>query len=355
LSHNVQMKILVIGGTRFVGRHFVTAALARGHELTLFNRGRQPAPAEGVETIQGDRNLDLGKLAGRRWDAVLDMPGLLPRAVRASTEALRDAVDRYVYVSSVSVYADVSEPGVDEGSQTETLTQEQLDRANAIDAVEATAASYGDLYGGLKTLCEQVAEEAMPQRVLVLRPGLIVGPYDYTDRFTYWVARVARGGEVLAPGRRERHVQFIDARDLAEWTVQMIERRQTGVYNCTGVPGAVTMGEVLDECKAASSSDASFTWVDEEVLAREKVGAWSELPLWLPESEPSLKGFMYVNCDKAFAAGLTFRPLAETVKDTLAWQKTRTDQTLKAGLDPEKEQRLLEHWQSALSSVERGV
>lgn len=346
------MKVLVIGGTRFVGRHFVKAALARGHELTLFNRGRQSAPLEGVETIQGDRNLDLAKLEGRRWDAVLDMCGLLPRAVRAAAEALRDAVDVYVFVSSVSVYADVSEPGVDESSPTKTLTQEQLDRANAINPVEATAASYGDLYGGLKTLCEQAAEEVIPRRVLVLRPGLIVGPYDYTDRFTYWVARVARGGEVLAPGRRDRYVQFIDGRDFAEWTIQMIERKQTGVYNCTGVPGAVTMGQVLDECKAASDSDASFTWVDEDFLAREQVAAWSELPLWLPESEPALKGFMYVNCDRAFATGLTFRPLAETVRDTLAWQKTRGDEELKAGLDPEKERRLLQQWQSALSSVE---
>ena len=354
------MKILVIGGTRFVGRHFVKAALARGHELTLFNRGRQTPPLEGVETnvetgvetgvetIRGDRYLDLEKLEGRRWDAVLDMPGLLPRAVRASAEALRDAVDVYVFVSTVSVYADASVPGIDESSRTKTLTQEELDKANAIDPVEATAASYGDMYGGLKTLCEQAAEEVMPQRVLILRPGLIVGPYDYTDRFTYWVARVARGGEVLAPGRPQRHVQFIDGRDLAEWTLHMIEQKQTGVYNCTGVPGAVTMGQLLDECKAASGSDASFTWADEDFLAREQVAAWSELPVWLPESEPSLKGFMYVNSDRAFASGLTLRPLAETVRDTLAWQKTRAGEELKAGLDPEKERRLLQQ----LSSVE---
>ena len=340
------MKLLIIGGTRFVGRHLVTAALVRGHEVTLFNRGRQSEPLEGVETILGDRFTDLAKLEGRRWDAVIDMPGLLPSAVRASAELLRDAVGLYVFVSSVSVYADVSVPGVDENGLLETLTQEQLDRANAIDPSQATAAAYGDLYGGLKTLCEQAVEEAMPGRVLVLRPGLIAGPYDYTDRFTYWVARVARGGEVLAPGRRERHVQFIDARDLAEWTIGMIERQQTGVYNCVNAPGSVTMGEVLDECKAASGSDASFTWVDEEFLAREQVGAWRELPLWLPESEPSLNGFMYLNCDRAIAAGLTFRSVAETVRDTLAWQSTRGGGSLQAGLDPEKEQRLLKEFHS---------
>jgi nucleoside-diphosphate-sugar epimerase len=171
------MKLLVIGGTRFVGRHFVTAALARGHELTLFNRGRESAPVAGVETIQGDRHRDLAKLQGRRWDAAVDTCGLLPRAVRASAAALRDAVARYVFVSSVSVYDDVSQPGVDESSRTETLTQGQLDAANAIDPVEATAAAYGNMYGGLKALCEQAADDVMPGRVLVLRPGLIVGPY----------------------------------------------------------------------------------------------------------------------------------------------------------------------------------
>ena len=337
------MKILVIGGTRFVGRHFVTAAQARGHELTLFNRGKHDAAAfADVETIQGDRHSELHKLAGRRWDVVVDTCGLLPRAVKASAEALRDAVDLYVFVSSQSVYADVSRPGVDENSPTETLTPEQLDKANAINAATASAAAYGDLYGGLKTLCEQAAKSMMPGRVLVQRPGLIVGPYDYTDRFTYWVARVARGGEVLAPGRPERPVQFIDARDLAEWSVGMIEEKRVGVYNCNGAPGAVTMKDVLDECKAVSASDASFTWVDERFLLQHQVGAWSELPLWLPESEDSLKGFMFVSSDKAIADGLKFRSLTETIADTLSWwQSTATVEPMKAGLDPEKEQRLL--------------
>ena len=337
------MKLLVIGGTRFVGRHFVAAAQARGHELTLFNRGRHdPAAFAGVETIQCDRHSELHKLAGRRWDVVVDTCGLLPRAVRASAEALRDAVDVYIFVSSQSVYADVSHPGVDENSPTETLSNEQLDKANAINAATASAAAYGDLYGGLKTLCEEAAEAAMPGRVLVQRPGLIVGPYDYTDRFTYWVARVARGGEVLAPGRPERPVQFIDARDLADWSVKMIEEKRVGTYNCNGVAGAVTMKDVLDECKAVSASNATFAWVDEDFLLQHQVGAWSELPLWLPESEESLKGFMFVSSDKAIAAGLKFRSLTETIADTLAWwQSESAIEPMKAGLDPEKEQRLL--------------
>jgi len=182
----------------------------------------------------------------------------------------------------------------------------------------------------------------MPGRVLVLRPGLIVGPYDYTDRFTYWVARVARGGQVLAPGRPQRHVQFIDARDLGEWTVRMIEKKQVGVYNCNGLPGAVTMGGLLDECKAVSGRDAEFTWVDEEFLAEEHVAAWSEVPLWLPESVERLKGFMFVSVDKAIEAELSLRPLRNTIADTLTWRQTvAIEEPWKAGLDPEKERRLL--------------
>ena len=336
------MKILVIGGTRFVGRHFVTAALARGHELTLFNRGKHAAaPFAGVETIHGDRHSDLAKLQGRRWDAVVDTCGLLPRAVRASAEALRDAVDFYIFISSQSVYADVSRPLVDETAPTETLTNEQLEKANAIDPSQATAVTYGDMYGGLKALCEQAADEVMPGRVLVVRPGLIVGPYDYTDRFTYWIARVARGGEVLAPGRPERHVQFIDARDQGEWLVKMIEDRRTGIYNCNGMPGALTMRRLLEECKAVSVSDASFTWVDEDFLLREQVAAWSELPLWLPESEETLRGFMFASPNKAIEAGLTFRSVTDTVADTLTWWRTTETEELKAGLHAEKERLLL--------------
>ena len=343
------MKILVIGGTRFVGRHFVMAAMARGHEVTLFNRGTQP-PMEGVETIHGDRHHDLSKLADRRWDAVLDTCGFLPRTVRASAEALRDAVEVYVFVSSQSVYGDFSQPGVDETGTVATLTQEQLDKANAIDPATVSAVALGDMYGGLKALCEQALEEAMPGRVLVTRPGLIVGPHDYTDRFTYWVARVARGGRVLAPGRPQRHVQFIDARDLADWTVSMIEQKRSGAYNCNGVPGVVTMESLLEECKVVSGSDASFVWVDEEFLEREQVAAWSELPLWLPESEERLNGFMFLNVDKATEVGLTFRSLADTVAGTLAWhQTTAGNEKMKAGLDPEKETTLLRQWENSSS------
>lgn len=352
------MKLLILGGTRFLGRHLVTAALARKHEVTLFNRGQHreihASPTlTSVETIYGDRNKDLAKLQGRRWDAVIDTCGYLPRAVRASAEILSHSIDLYVFISSLSAYADVSVFGVDETAPLATLTSEQLDKANEIDSSGQTSGmSYGALYGGLKALCEQAAEEVMPRRVLIVRPGLIVGPYDYTDRFTYWVERVARGnevGEVLAPGRPDRYLQFIDARDLAEWTVTMIERQQTGIYNANSLPRTFTMESVLEECKTVSGSDASFTWVSDDFLLQEKVAAWSEMPFWLPEEAAThMRGFMFIGCDKAVRAGLTFRPLKETIRDILTWRETNNlNEKLKAGIDADKEQRLLRKWHEA--------
>ena len=349
------MKILILGGTRFLGRHLVTAALARKHDLTLFNRGQHleinpSSPLTSVETIYGDRNSDLAKLQGRRWDAVIDTCGYLPRTVRASAEILSHSVDLYVFISSLSVYADVSVFGVDETAPLATLTSEQLDKANQIDSSgQISAVSYGAMYGGLKALCEQAVEEVMSNRVLIVRPGLIVGPYDYTDRFTYWVERVARGdeiGEVLAPGRPDRYLQFIDARDLAAWTVTMIERRETGVYNANSLPRTFTMESVLEECKTVSGSDASFTWVSDNFLLQEKVAAWSEMPFWLPEEAAMhMKGFMFISCDKAVSAGLRCRPLNETIRDILTWRETNClNDELKAGIDADEEQRLLRKW-----------
>ena len=338
------MKLLILGGTRFVGRYLTVTAVARGHEVTLFNRGNYPLPDTTVELIKGDRHGDLAELKGRRWDAVIDTSGYLPHTVKASAELLSDAVDLYVFISSQSAYVDVSTRGVEETAPLKTLTGEQLDEANAITG--SGAASYGALYGGLKALSEQAATEAMPNRVLIVRPGLIVGPYDYTDRFTYWVARVARGGEVLAPARPERVVQFIDVRDLAEWLIGMAECKQAGVYNANCDPGRLTMQHVLDECKAASASDATFTWASEKFLLEENVAAWSEMPLWLPEdAAPHLKGFMFLNCDRARAAGLQIRPPRETISATLDWYQTeRPNEDLKAGIASDKEQALLRKW-----------
>jgi len=335
------MKLLIIGGTRFLGRHVLTAALARDFEVTLFNRGRHLSEvSKDVEIIVGDRNTDFSKLRGRRWDAVVDTCGMLPGAVKAMAEALSDSVDHYTFISTQNVYADVSTPGVNETSPVASLTTEQLAEANAIDT--SGEPSYGKLYGGLKAMCEQAIEEVMSNRGLRIRPGLIVGPYDYTDRFTYWVGRVARGGEVLAPGHPNRFIQFIDVRDLADWIVRMAERRETGVYNANGVPAKLTMKGLLDECRAVTQSDAAFTWADEAFLLQERVAAWSEMPLWLPEeAAPHLKGFMFVNCDKAVAAGLTFRSVTDTIGATFAWHRTDGSENLKAGLDRDKEQALL--------------
>src|SRR6185369_3103871 len=340
------MKLLIIGGTRFVGRHLVAAALSRGHEVTLFNRGNSPmfARPAGVDVIVGDRNTDLDRLQGRQWDAVVDTCGYLPSSVKAAAELLFGAVDRYVFISSQSAYADVSVPGVVETSPLATLTSEQLAEAYRTDS--SGYPSYGALYGGLKALCEQTIEQVMPGRALIIRPGLIVGPYDYTDRFAYWVWRVSRGGEVLSPGKPEKSLQFIDARDLAEWTVKMVEDGMVGVYNASGVPNTVTMKLLLDECKEVAGSDAEFIWVDEAFLLAEKVAPWSDMPLWMPEeAAPDFKGFMFVDCEKAVAAGLRTRSLGETISDTFNWWKSeRADERPAAGIDREKERMVLGKW-----------
>ena len=235
-----------------------------------------------------------------------------------------------------------------------TLTNDQLAEAEAIEAQgEASATSYGKLYNGLKALSEQVVEGILPGRVLTIRPGLIVGPHDYTDRFTYWIVRVADGGEVLAPAQPDKYVQFIDARDLAEWIVRMIEAKKTGVYNASGLAREVTMAGLLNEARIASNSNASFTWVSEAFLLQEGVKAWSELPLWLPdEAAPHLKGFMFINCNKAIDAGLRYRSPNTTVADTLNWYRAeRRDSALVAGLEREREQALLRKWHARSAGI----
>jgi 2'-hydroxyisoflavone reductase len=342
------MKLLILGGTRFLGSHLVAAARARQHDLTLFHRGTQAAAADSpVETIQGDRNRDLAKLRGRRWDAVIDTCGYLPDAVRASAEVLAAAVGEYVFISSVSVYADLSRSGIEETAPVVRLTGKQLRQANAIDASGAVSAgTYGPLYGGLKVLCEEAAEEGLPNRVLTIRPGLIVGAHDYTDRFTYWPARVARGGEVLAPGRPQRYVQFIDVRDLAEWIVEMVERRQRGIFNATGPPETVTMETLLESCRAVSGSNARFTWVREPFLLERQVRPWSELPLWLPEEGTSQReGLMAIDSRKAAAAGLRHRPLDDTTGEVLRWYREEEGgRDLRAGMAPARELQILQEW-----------
>lgn len=339
------MKILIIGGTKFLGRHLITAAQKSGHEVTLFNRGRYSTETfENVEQLQGDRHSDLDRLNGRKWDAVIDTCGYLPQSVKISAEALKEAANQYVFISSISAYAGYSQPDFDETAPAAELNEEQTKRAAEIDPKgDLTGPVLGEMYGALKVLCEREAEKAMPGRVLQVRSGLIVGSFDPTDRFTYWVMRVARGGEVLTPGIPSRFVQLIDARDLSEWIVKAIERNATGIYNVTGKPFELTMQAMLDEIKNVSYSNARFTWVSEEFLNQEEVGAWSEMPLYMPESNEELKGFLAANVDKALQTGLEFRPLRETIRDTLVWRKAKSDE-LKAGIDAEREYYLLRKW-----------
>jgi 2'-hydroxyisoflavone reductase len=326
------MRILILGGTIFLGRALVEQALAHGHQLTLFNRGQtNPGIFPQVEKLTGDRKVDLSALAGRSWEAVIDTCGYLPRVVARSAAALAGSVEHYTFISTESVYAGPLQPGSDESAPLGTLAEETIEEIT------------GETYGPLKVLCEQAVEAALPGRSLVVRPGLIVGPYDASDRFTYWPYRVAQGGRTLAPGRPERGVQFIDVRDLAAWIILLVEAQQTGIFNADGEPEAVSMESLLEACQNASGSHAQFAWASDEFLTQNEVGAWMEMPLWIPESDPDAAGFFAVNVHKAQAAGLTYRPLQETVADTLKWALTRPkDYTWRAGLDREKEEKLIQ-------------
>ena len=325
------MRILIFGGTNFLGRHTAAAALERGHEVTLFHRGQtNPGLFPEAEEILGDREHDLGLLAGRDWDAVIDVPGYVPRIVRASAQALAGQARHYTFISTISVYESMPAPGMDEDSPVGKLPEPS-------DDVQK-------YYGQLKALCEDEVRAAFPGSAAVIRPGLIVGPFDPTDRFSYWPVRVAEGGEVLAPGDPERQVQVIDARDLAEWTVRCAEQGTTGTFNATGPATRTSMREMLEACREGTGSDATFTWVDEAFLVEQGVGPWMELPLWLPESSEATRGMLAVSIERALAAGLTFRPLAETARDTVAWYRANGSPELKAGMARERERELLEKW-----------
>ncbi len=333
------MKLLILGGTLFVGRHLVEIALDRGVEVTLFNRGQtNPGVFPEVETLIGDRDGGLNVLVGRRWDAVIDPSGYVPRLVRDSAEFLVDATDHYTFISSISAFADFKQSGKNEDDLVGTLEDE---------TVEAVT---GETYGPLKALCEAAVETVFPGRALNVRPGLIVGPYDPTDRFAYWPYRVAQGGEVLAPAPPTSPVQIIDARDLAAWTLDMIAGRQAGVYNATGPVAPLTMGTVLETCRSVTGSQVNFNWVSEAFLLEQEVAPWTELPLWIPESDKEFTGFCQVDVRKAVAAGLAFRPLAQTVADTLAWSHTRgKDYEWRGGLKLERERELLKRYVDTLT------
>ena len=292
---------------------------------------------------------------GRQWDVVIDTSGYLPSAVRASAEVLQ-SVETYVFVSSGSVYQNLDSAHLDEGSSVQEISDADLAEAEKTRTAESpTAASYGGHYGALKAKCEETLEEVLPGRVLTIRPGLVVGPYDYSNRFPYWLRRVAKGGECLAPGRPDTLISVIDARDLAEWTIAMAEKRQTGIYNATGKQCGLTFGAFLHSCKAVTESDAEFTWVDADFLLEHGVQPWRELPLWLP---PQLRGLMLIDDQKAVAEGLIYRPISTTCADTFSWLKNQTPNfKIAAGMDEEKERSVLEAWKkvSAATQKRRGA
>jgi len=333
------MKILILGGTAFLGPQIVEAALARGHVLTLFNRGKtNPGLFPDIEKLHGDRDGDLKSLEGRKWDAVVDTSGFVPRIVSMSATLLAPNVKQYVFISTISVFGEGLKPGTAEDGPLATMPDESNEEV----------AKY---YGALKALSEKAADKAMSGHAWIVRPGLIVGPGDKSDRYTYWPVRVARGDEVLAPGDGKDPVQYIDVRDLAAWIVLGVERDLAGTYNATGPAKTLTMKAMLDGIKKGVGGDAKFTWVSTEFLEKEKVAPWSDLPVWVP-SQDGTEGFTQISCAKAIAAGLTFRSAAATAKDTFAWFKTlpvdRRGKLL-AGISADKEKELLAAWHAVKS------
>jgi len=326
------MRILVLGGTRFLGRAFVETALERGHALTLFHRGQSGRDLfPGVERILGDRDGGLGALAGRTWDALVDPSGYLPRVVAASCAALGPHVGRALFVSSISVLAEPLAPGADESAPVATLADPTVE---TID---------GATYGGLKARCESEVRAAFGPRATIVRPGLIVGPHDTTDRFPYWPRRLARGGEVLAPGSPTAPCQIIDVRDLAVWMLDLLERDVTGTFHAVGPDAPLTLGETLGRIAEAVGGGARLTWVDEEFLRARDVQPWLQVPLWLHAADAA---FAQVDASAARAAGLRFRPLEDTARDVLAWERGLPDgaRAESPTLTREREAELLAAW-----------
>lgn len=321
------MDLLILGGTSFLGRHVAARALEQGDRVTLFTRGKtNPDLFPEAEHVRGDRTADLAPLAGRRFDLVVDTSGYVPRVVRTAAETLAGSVGSYCFVSTISVYPEERTFDGDEDTPPAPLTDPSTEEVT------------GETYGPLKAACEDVVREVYRDRCSVVRPGLIAGPYDPTDRFTYWPARIARGGAVLAPGDPARTVQIIDARDLAAWMLDLGRRGVAGTFNATGEPEP--MVAVLDACAEAAGTDPDLVWVDEGFLLAHDVGPWMELPLWLPD------GDMQTPTARARAEGLRCRSTVDTARDTLAWTRKTGRAVERAGLSAERERELLDAWAS---------
>ncbi|MDX6305069.1 MAG: hypothetical protein QOI77_2038 [Blastocatellia bacterium] len=339
------LRILILGGTGFTGPIQVRYALSRGHKVTVFNRGRThpgELPKEAEQLI-GDRNGKLDALKGRTWDVVIDNPTTLPVWVRDAAQILKGNVDRYIFISTISVYADTSKLNMDETAP--------LAKYNGADAMKETNATMraGNfaLYGPLKALSEAEAEKWFPGKTLIIRPGYIVGPGDESDRFTYWPVRVERGGEVLAPGTTADPIEIIDARDLAEWTIRMVEQGTVGSFNAVGPKTKLSVGRMLEVIKQTTKSNARFTWVDDKFLSSEKI--IDDIPIWTSPHGPEI-GYSTMNINKAVNKGLTFRPLVDTTRATLDWfrkQPTSRQLNMRAGLKPKREAEVLAAWHAS--------
>jgi 2'-hydroxyisoflavone reductase len=338
------LRILILGGTGFIGPHQVRYALSRGHTVTLFNRGRQKQEWPGnVEELLGDRNSgDLKALQSRTWDVCIDNPTTLPFWVRDAGSLLRDHVRQYIFISTISVYADNDKPEADE-----TAAVARYAGKDALAETQETfRANVGELYGPLKAASESEAFKQFPGMTTIIRPGLIAGPGDESDRFTYWPVRLARGGEVLAPGDGSDAVQLIDARDLAEWTIRMAESRTFGVFNATGPASPLNMRGMLATVADALKAKPHIIWVPSAFLEEQHIEPWSDLPVWVP-GQGSDAGFAKRSIRQALNAGVTFRPLTTTSVDTLAWFRQQTEERqakLKAGLTPDRERLALAAW-----------
>jgi len=336
------LRILILGGTGFIGPHQVRYAVSRGHKVTVFNRGKTnptSVPA-GVERLEGDRNGKLDALKGREWDAVIDNPSTLPRWVRDAATLLKDSAGQYMFISSISAYAENSKANADESDVTAVLADPTVETIT------------GETYGGLKALAEKEAEKAFPGRATIVRPGLIVGPGDNSDRFTYWPVRIAQGGEVLAPGAPSDPVQFIDARDLAEWTIRLVEQKAFGAFNGVGPAHPLTMAEMLYGIKAVTTTGAQFTWVPASFLEAQQVAAWSDMPVWIPPAG-EYAGFGSRSIAKALATGITFRTLADTAQATLDFVASRDAERngkMRAGLEADREAAVLAAWKKEKKS-----
>ena len=322
------MHFLILGGTGFVGRHLVERAIAAGHRVTLFNRGHtNPGLFAEVEEVHGDRDGGLDPLSGRTFDRVMDLSGYVPRIVRESAELLQEATDHYTFISSVSVYADFTSTGIGEDSPVATTPDESVEDITR------------DTYGPLKALCEDVVRSVYKERCTIVRPGIVAGPFDDTDRLTYWCVRASKGGDFVAPDDGGRPVQFIDARDLAGFTLKASEDSLHSVFNATGpLKGVLSWGDFLEVCVEVAASDSRPVWVPERVLREADVNLGRELPLYAPLDHP---GFATVDSERAIAAGLEFSPLNRTIDDTLRWAQEE-DQELAAGMTKGREEEILE-------------